>query len=444
MIFHIRTVNRNRNEIEAQKNQILSPRQKEKKKKKRKKKRKKKKKNRRKNIVFPLSFPVFFVLFWSPPHLPHPPPHLLGWPLLSKGLPLHFLVGSPPLHVGSPFSLLGDLTSPRWLGGLPSPFSVWTFSFTLFGWRVPQLGCLAVSLSPCWWGGTSPRRSSHSPPSGCLAVSPPLLLAVFTPPSLFVQGSDLPVPFWVGSSPLPCFFGGLTSSCWLGGSLLPPTPSWLGGLPSPCTAWEDPPSFFGAGWSPLSLRLFGRVSPPFLVGPHFWFCGLPFSLFVGKKREKKRKKKKGKKEKRRKEKKEEKGEKEKKRKKEEKGKKKENLRKKENQKKIKNKKRKNKGNKRKKRRQTEKKRKKALKKEKTTTKKRKRRAIIKGRRFCEVQTCTNPKGPPKGAHPPSRGADVDSIHVTGLFTARSVFLSRLRIGRVASMLLTLRQRQFVG
>ena len=48
LIFHIRTVKKNRNEIEDQKNQILSPERKRKKKKKKKKNGPKKKKKERK------------------------------------------------------------------------------------------------------------------------------------------------------------------------------------------------------------------------------------------------------------------------------------------------------------------------------------------------------------------------------------------------------------
>ena len=132
--------------------------------------------------------------------------------------------------------------------------------------------------------------------------------------------------------------------------------SWASRLPS-LVVWGTLPSFFCAhllGASPL----------------HFWFGGLPFSLFVGKKREKKEKKRK-----------KERGEKSRKIKRKKKIKQKKNRRKKQREEKKKN-------GRAKRKKQEKNKETKKENEEKQVKKKnrRKRRYIIEGRRFCEVQT----------------------------------------------------------
>ena len=228
------------------------------------KEKKEKKKRERKTLktIISFFFSVFFLFSFFFSFLVFLPP-LLGWPLLLKGLPLPLLgwVVSPPLLVGgllpscwlggpsSPFSVWEVSSTFFWLGGPPFPFSVWCSPFRfLVGWSSLTPFLVAVSLLLLGWAVSS---------------------------SLFVEGSPSSLLGWVVSPPL--FFGGLPSL--VGWGEPPPLFFWPTPSLSPCCLGVHPPVVWG-------------VSPPFLVGPHYWFGGLPFSLFVGKKREKRKERKK--------------------------------------------------------------------------------------------------------------------------------------------------------
>ena len=186
VFFFASEMSRDRNEIEAQKNHILSSRQKEKEKK-------------REFFLFFLLLPFFcfFSLLVSPPT-----PSWLA-PLV-EGSPSHHLgwVVSPPLLVGwYPPSLPSCLRSP-------SP---------LLGWVVsPPLFLVSRPLSPPSWLGGLPSLGGWedlpSPPRSFAPPSPPhpLLFGAHLLPSPVVFGASL-LPSWLaptfGSAVFP-------SPCW--------------------------------------------------------------------------------------------------------------------------------------------------------------------------------------------------------------------------------------